>query len=109
MKPDSAPASLGVKSPTSIESTTSSYPSVNEMEVESPPSAQTPISSPKRPKLDEKSPVRPSAQENSNNLDPNDPILLSEWPEALTTSLNEPINKNKDFTILTVIEAKNDT
>ena len=108
VKPDSAPASLGVESPKSSESTTSSNPSVNEMEVESPPSAQTPTSSPKRPKLDEKSPIRPSAQENSNKIDPNDPILLSEWPEALTTSLNDQINKNKDFTILTVIEAKND-
>ena len=83
------------ESPTSIESTMSSNPSVNEMEVESPPFAQTPISSPKRSKLDEKSPVRPSVQENSNKIDPNDPILLSEWPEALTTSLNEPIKKIK--------------
>ena len=78
------------------------------MEVESPPSAQTPTSSPKRPKLDEKSPIRPSGQENPNKIDPNDPILLCEWPDALTQSLNDQINKNKDFTIITVIEAKND-
>merc|ERR1719186_372112 len=81
------------------------------MEVESPPSAKTQTSSPKRPKLDEQFPIHPPApaQENSNKIDPNEPILLCEWPESLTTALSEPTNKNRDFNILTVIEAKNDT
>ena len=77
------------------------------MEVESLPSAISPTSSTKRPKLDVKSPIPPPSQGSSDELIQNDLILLSEWPEDLSKVLNGPKSCNRDFTIMTLIESKN--
>ena len=105
VKPESSPASVIVESSESIPV---SNPSVNDMEVESLPSAISPTSSTKRPKLDVKPPIPPPSQVSSDEQIQNDLVLLSEWPEDLSKVLNGPKSCNRDFTILTLIASKND-
>ena len=90
--PESPPASLGA------ESDPSPNPSVNDMEVDSLPTSFSPIPS-----------QIESAQVSSQETNSEKPLLLSQFPEDLSTALNNDKNSTTEITIKSVIYANNDS
>ena len=90
--PESPPASLGA------ESVPSSNPSVNDMEVDSLPTSISPIP----PQIE-------TAQVSSQETKSQEPLLLSQFPEDLSTALNNANNRTTEITIKSVIYSNNDS